>query len=180
MDTVRIYGWSSSRHAGNGHRNSMAIGVAPITGPERARVRVFAALTCVPTCKERRSHASNCNYLVSGREPRCLLCGSEGRTSGQLFRSHDGPEPQGAASSMSADVRQDNDLAAHYNTARVAIAAHDSAKARMEATICLTGAEARGNDVRVRQAHERQEQGICARFSRGRCDALVRSVTQAE
>ncbi len=59
-----------------------------------------------------------------------------------------------AASSLSADVRQDNDLAAHYNAARVAIAAHDSVKARMEATIYLTGAEARGNDVRVRQAHE--------------------------
>ena len=59
-----------------------------------------------------------------------------------------------AASSLSADVKQDNELAAHYNTARVAVAAHDLAKARMDADTYLMGAAAKGNDVRVRQAHE--------------------------
>ena len=59
-----------------------------------------------------------------------------------------------AASSLSADIREDNALAWHYNRARVALAGHDLATAKSEAAAYLAGAEARHNDVRIRQAHE--------------------------
>lgn len=60
----------------------------------------------------------------------------------------------GTSSSLSADVKQDNALALRYNMGRVALAQHDLATARTEAAAYLMGAEARHNDVRVRQAHE--------------------------
>lgn len=59
-----------------------------------------------------------------------------------------------AASSLSSDVKQDDVLARHYDMARIAIAQHDLATARAEAAAYASGAAARKNDVRVRQAHE--------------------------
>lgn len=59
-----------------------------------------------------------------------------------------------AASSFPSAVKQDNDLARHYHTARVALAQHNGGVARTEATAYLSGAMAQNNDVRVRQAHE--------------------------
>jgi tetratricopeptide (TPR) repeat protein len=59
-----------------------------------------------------------------------------------------------AASSFPVAVKQDNDLARHYDAARVALVQHDLALARSEAAAYASGALARKNDVRVRQAHE--------------------------
>jgi tetratricopeptide (TPR) repeat protein len=59
-----------------------------------------------------------------------------------------------AASTLPIAVKQDDDLAWHYNMARVALAQHDLGAARAEAAAYLSGAAARKNDARVRQAHE--------------------------
>lgn len=59
-----------------------------------------------------------------------------------------------AASSLPAEVKQDDALARHYNLGRVALALHDLPAARREAAAYLSGAVERHNDVRVRQAHE--------------------------
>jgi tetratricopeptide (TPR) repeat protein len=59
-----------------------------------------------------------------------------------------------AASSLPADVKQDDALSRHYNMGRVALAVHDLPTARREAAAYLSGAVERHNDVRVRQAHE--------------------------
>ena len=56
-------------------------------------------------------------------------------------------------SSLSGDVKEDAQLAGHYNLARVALNENDLATAKAEATKYLSGAEARHNDTRLRQAH---------------------------
>jgi tetratricopeptide (TPR) repeat protein len=56
-------------------------------------------------------------------------------------------------SSASAEVKEDATLAAHYNKGRVALAKNDLATATTEAAEFLKGAEAKQNDVRIRQAH---------------------------
>jgi tetratricopeptide (TPR) repeat protein len=56
-------------------------------------------------------------------------------------------------SSAPAEVKEDATLADHYNKARVALAKNDLATAKTEAAEYLTGAEAKQNDFRVRQAH---------------------------
>jgi tetratricopeptide (TPR) repeat protein len=57
-------------------------------------------------------------------------------------------------SSLSDDVKQDTKLAAHYNDARVALAKGDLAKAKTESEAYASGAAARTNAFRVRQAHQ--------------------------
>jgi tetratricopeptide (TPR) repeat protein len=57
------------------------------------------------------------------------------------------------ASSLSTDVKDDAKLANDYDLSRVALAKGDLATARALATEYLMGAQARHNDVRVRQAH---------------------------
>ena len=59
-----------------------------------------------------------------------------------------------ATSNLSAEVKQDDALALHYDMARVALARHDPKTAIAEAAIYMNGAIARKNDARVRQAHE--------------------------
>lgn len=59
-----------------------------------------------------------------------------------------------AASSLPAAVKEDNELARHYDIARVAIAEHDLHTARAEASAYLSGAAAKHNDARMRQARE--------------------------
>jgi tetratricopeptide (TPR) repeat protein len=59
-----------------------------------------------------------------------------------------------AHSGLSASVKQDDALASHYDMARAALAKHDVAAARAEAVSYMHGAEARHNDIRMRQAHE--------------------------
>lgn len=58
------------------------------------------------------------------------------------------------ASSLSSDVKEDAKLADHYNRARLSLKTNDLASAKSEATAYLSGAEARHNDFRIRQAHE--------------------------
>jgi tetratricopeptide (TPR) repeat protein len=57
-------------------------------------------------------------------------------------------------SSLSDDVKQDTRLAAHYNDGRVALAKGDLAKAKTESAAYASGAAARNNAFRVRQAHQ--------------------------
>jgi tetratricopeptide (TPR) repeat protein len=57
-------------------------------------------------------------------------------------------------SSLSDDVKQDTKLAAHYNDGRVALAKGDVAKAKTEAAAYASGAAARNNAFRIRQAHQ--------------------------
>jgi tetratricopeptide (TPR) repeat protein len=57
-------------------------------------------------------------------------------------------------SSLSADVKGDAKLADHYNLARVALNKKDVATAKTEAAAYLSGADARHNAFRIRQAHE--------------------------
>lgn len=59
-----------------------------------------------------------------------------------------------AKSGLSASAKGDDELASHYDMARVALAKHDVAAARAEAVSYMKGAESRHNDVRGRQAHE--------------------------
>ena len=56
-------------------------------------------------------------------------------------------------SSQAAQLKEDVNLAGHYNKARVALAANDLATAKTEAVEYLKGAESRQNDFRTRQAH---------------------------
>ena len=57
-------------------------------------------------------------------------------------------------SSLSADVKEDAKLAAHYNNGLVALAKGDLAGAKREAEAYATGAEERHNTFRIRGAHE--------------------------
>ena len=57
-------------------------------------------------------------------------------------------------SSLSAEVKQDNRLADHYNRGRVALAKGDLVTAKSEANAYAEGAASRQNTVRVRQSHE--------------------------
>jgi tetratricopeptide (TPR) repeat protein len=57
-------------------------------------------------------------------------------------------------SGLSNDVKEDTKLAAHYNDGRVALAKGDIAKAKTEAAAYASGAAARNNVFRVRQAHQ--------------------------
>ncbi|MGH7511351.1 MAG: tetratricopeptide repeat protein [Gemmatimonadales bacterium] len=57
-------------------------------------------------------------------------------------------------SSLSDDVKQDTQLADHYNKGRVALAKGDVSTATTEAKAYAEGAAARQNKFRVRQAHE--------------------------
>jgi tetratricopeptide (TPR) repeat protein len=57
------------------------------------------------------------------------------------------------ASSAAAPVKEDVQLAQHYNKARVALATNDLAAAKTHAAEYMKGAEAKQNDFRVRQAH---------------------------
>jgi len=57
-------------------------------------------------------------------------------------------------SSLSAEVKEDAKLADHYNKGRVALAKGDVSTAKTEAAAYLSGAEARNNKFRIRQAHE--------------------------
>jgi tetratricopeptide (TPR) repeat protein len=57
-------------------------------------------------------------------------------------------------SGLSSDVKEDARLAARYNTARVALAKGDVAAAKSHAAAYASGAEARHNPIRIRQAHE--------------------------
>jgi tetratricopeptide (TPR) repeat protein len=57
-------------------------------------------------------------------------------------------------SSLSADVKEDAQLAAHYNEGRVALAKGDLAAAKKHSTAYTSGAEERHNAFRIRQAHE--------------------------
>ena len=59
-----------------------------------------------------------------------------------------------ATSSVNAEVKQDDALAWHYDAARTALAKGDLESARVEAASYATGATARHNDARIRQAHE--------------------------
>jgi tetratricopeptide (TPR) repeat protein len=57
-------------------------------------------------------------------------------------------------SSQSADVKDDATLANRYNLARVALATNDRATAEADAAAYASGARARHNALRIRQAHE--------------------------
>ena len=57
-------------------------------------------------------------------------------------------------SGLSEDVKADTKLAAHYNDGRVALAKGDVAKAKTEAAAYASGAAARNNAFRIRQAHQ--------------------------
>jgi tetratricopeptide (TPR) repeat protein len=57
-------------------------------------------------------------------------------------------------SSLSDEVKADNALAVHYNKARVALAKGDVATAKTEAEEYMSGAAARNNAFRTRQAHQ--------------------------
>lgn len=59
-----------------------------------------------------------------------------------------------AMSTVAANVKTDDALGAHYDLARVALAKGDLRSARTEAVIYANGANARHNDVRMRQARE--------------------------
>ncbi|MEO6210632.1 MAG: tetratricopeptide repeat protein, partial [Gemmatimonadaceae bacterium] len=79
-----------------------------------------------------------------------LAAGRIDSASSRYRRAHD----LVAASSASAAVKQDNELARHYDMSRVALAKHDVRTARAEAAAYLTGATGARNDARVRQARE--------------------------
>jgi tetratricopeptide (TPR) repeat protein len=57
------------------------------------------------------------------------------------------------ASGLSTDIKDDAKLADDYNLARVALAKHDLPTANALSTDYMTGAQARHNDFRIRQAH---------------------------
>jgi tetratricopeptide (TPR) repeat protein len=57
-------------------------------------------------------------------------------------------------SAASPEVKEDVKLAHHFNVGRVALAKKDLATAKSEAGEYLSGAKARQNEFRVRQAHE--------------------------
>ena len=59
-----------------------------------------------------------------------------------------------AASSVAAELKGDDVLGSRYDAARVALAKGDLPSARTEAIAYATGAAARRNDARIRQAHE--------------------------
>jgi tetratricopeptide (TPR) repeat protein len=57
-------------------------------------------------------------------------------------------------SGLSSEVKEDAKLAHHYNLARVALKTDDLATAKAEAASYLSGATAKNNHFRVRQAHQ--------------------------
>jgi tetratricopeptide (TPR) repeat protein len=57
-------------------------------------------------------------------------------------------------SGLSSEVKEDAKLARHYNLGRVALKKNDLATAKAEAASYLSGATAKNNDSRVRQAHQ--------------------------
>jgi len=57
-------------------------------------------------------------------------------------------------SSLSTEVKQDTRLGDHYNVARIALAKGNLEQAKTEAKTYESGAHARQNSVRTRQAHE--------------------------
>jgi tetratricopeptide (TPR) repeat protein len=57
-------------------------------------------------------------------------------------------------SGASSEVKEDAKLAHHYDLGRVALAKNDVKTARAEAATYLSGAEAKQNPARIRQAHE--------------------------
>ncbi len=59
-----------------------------------------------------------------------------------------------AASSVAAELKEDDALGSRYDAARVALAAGDVRSARVEAQAYEAGARLRRNDVRIREAHE--------------------------
>ena len=59
-----------------------------------------------------------------------------------------------AMSSVAANVTADDALSVHYDAARVSLAKGDLRAARADALAYANGANARHNDVRIRQAHE--------------------------
>lgn len=59
-----------------------------------------------------------------------------------------------AASSVAAELKQDDALGSRYDAARVALVKGDLRSARVEAEAYEAGANLRRNDVRIRQAHE--------------------------
>jgi hypothetical protein len=81
-----------------------------------------------------------------------------------------------ANSDQPADVKQDDELARHYDLARIALAKHDVATAHAEAGAYLRGAEAKRSAVRVRQAH--QLNGLMA-LEEQQFDASLAELAQA-
>ncbi len=79
-----------------------------------------------------------------------LAAGRVDSASARYRRAHD----LVAASSMSDAVKKDDELARHYDMARVAVGKHDVKLARLEASAYLGGATDAYNDARVRQARE--------------------------
>ncbi|HEY4307547.1 MAG TPA: tetratricopeptide repeat protein [Gemmatimonadaceae bacterium] len=59
-----------------------------------------------------------------------------------------------ARSALAPELKDDDALAAHYDQARIALAHHQLAAARTEATTYTSGATTKKNDARIRQAHE--------------------------
>ncbi len=57
-------------------------------------------------------------------------------------------------SNLSQDLKDDAELAHHYNLARVELKKHNAAGARKHGDAYLSGATTRRNDFRTRQAHE--------------------------
>ncbi|MEP7116529.1 MAG: tetratricopeptide repeat protein [Acidobacteriota bacterium] len=76
-----------------------------------------------------------------------------------------------ATSSVSADVKQDDALARHYDAARTALAKGEGEAARAEAVAYAAGAAARHHDARIRQAHELN--GLVALSARRFADSLA-------
>jgi len=82
-----------------------------------------------------------------------------------------------ASSSLAADVKQDDEVARHYDVARVALARHDVAAARAEAAAYASGAAARKNDARIRQSRELN--GLVA-LEEKQFDASLRELARAD
>ena len=57
-------------------------------------------------------------------------------------------------SGLSSDVKEDAKLAHHYHLGRVALKKNDLATAKTEAAAYLSGATAKNNPARIRQAHQ--------------------------
>ncbi len=82
-----------------------------------------------------------------------------------------------AASGADDALKLDDALAAHYDMARVALATGDVASARVDAVAYFTGATARRNDARIRQAHELN--GLVARIAK-RANESLAELAQAD
>jgi tetratricopeptide (TPR) repeat protein len=78
----------------------------------------------------------------------------EARRADEARKRYDQSLKLTTGSSLSAEVKNDAQLANHYDLARVALAKGDAATAKREAAEYLKGAEANHNDFRMRQARE--------------------------